>query len=456
MSTTQTVQLPQKGNPINSPYWYLTQEDPNFLLWYKNIKRGRVSTAYEWVRKFGQIHTRFDKKPADIAKMSVKEAGDFLLDMISRLEEEKKSGNYISNYIKPVKSWLNFNDVYVQKKIKIKDRHKLTKFDKERVPTQTEVGQIIGAGDYRSKTMCTLMPFSSFRPEVFGNYLGNDGLMVKDFPEMVVDPVAKKVTFTKIPTMVVVRDSLSKAGHEFFSFYHAEGCTYLARLLESRMEGGEPISADSPIFTQKKLVGIGKHRVAFHGFLRTSNLTQNMKKAITDAGYSWRPYVLRRYFDTRMMLAEADGIIIRDWRVFWMGHKGSMEAVYTVNKGLSEDVIEKMRAAYAKAADRYLTTTSIRNEGTQDMVRAEMYKTVLEMAQFTPQEIESLGDLSKLNSSDITKILEEKQKANIGLKNGGSQKVVLRSEVREYLTQGWTFVDWLTEDEAIIGLSSSR
>jgi hypothetical protein len=53
-----------------------------------------------------------------------------------------------------------------------------------------------------------------------------------------------------------------------------------------------------------------------------------------------------------------------------------------------------MRSAYAKAAEKYLVTTSGGNGATQDMGRAEMYKTVLEMAYCTPEEIDRLGDLS--------------------------------------------------------------
>jgi hypothetical protein len=66
-----------------------------------------------------------------------------------------------------------------------------------------------------------------------------------------------------------------------------------------------------------------------------------IRKSIRMAGFSWRPYVLRRYFDSRMMLAQADGLIIRDFRVFWMGHKGDIEHTYTLNKKLSSDIIEK-------------------------------------------------------------------------------------------------------------------
>lgn len=49
--------------------------------------------------------------------------------------------------------------------------------------------------------------------------------------------------------------------------------------------------------------------------------------------FGWRPYVLRAYFDTQLLVAESQGKIAHDFRVFFMGHKGSIEARYTTNKG---------------------------------------------------------------------------------------------------------------------------
>ncbi|MDI1495108.1 MAG: hypothetical protein K8823_414 [Cenarchaeum symbiont of Oopsacas minuta] len=37
--------------------------------------------------------------------------------------------------------------------------------------------------------------------------------------------------------------------------------------------------------------------------------------------FSWRPYVLRAYFDTQL-IAESKGTIAHDFRVFFMGHQG--------------------------------------------------------------------------------------------------------------------------------------
>jgi len=100
------------------------------------------------------------------------------------------------------------------------------------------------------------------RIEVLGNYDGSDGLRIRDFPEMVIDAAAKKVTFQKVPTMVTVRRPLSKARHQYFSFLCEEGCIYLAQYLEQRMRNGEVLSPGSPIilsykpWQKKKLVKV--------------------------------------------------------------------------------------------------------------------------------------------------------------------------------------------------------
>ena len=47
--------------------------------------------------------------------------------------------------------------------------------------------------------------------------------------------------------MVVVRATLSKAKHRYFTFLPQEGCTYLSEYLENRIREGENLKPDSPV-----------------------------------------------------------------------------------------------------------------------------------------------------------------------------------------------------------------
>ncbi len=68
--------------------------------------------------------------------------------------------------------------------------------------------------------------------------------------------------------------------------------------------------------------------------------------------FTWRPYVLRAYFDTQLLIAESRGRIAHDFRVFLMGHRGSMEARYTTNKGVLPDVLlDEMREAFGRSEE---------------------------------------------------------------------------------------------------------
>jgi hypothetical protein len=68
--------------------------------------------------------------------------------------------------------------------------------------------------------------------------------------------------------------------------------------------------------------------------------------------FKWRPYVLRAFFDTQLLIAESRGKIAHDFRVFFMGHSGSIEAKYTTNKNiLPKALTDEMRNAFAKSQE---------------------------------------------------------------------------------------------------------
>jgi len=51
-------------------------------------------------------------------------------------------------------------------------------------------------------------------------------------------------------------------------------------------------------------------------------------------------------------------------------------------------------------------------------------------------------------------LLQRKSKERLGLKNGGSQKVIKLDELERYIGDGWEFVTNLNGDKAIIRLPS--
>jgi len=432
--------MKQKLN--NSPYKHLL-EDEQFKLWFENMERGCVSSAQEYFKRIGNVCKSFNTTPGKLAEMNEKEAGNFLLQMVSYYENNGSSGSNTVHYLYALKNWWSFNDIEVRKKIKIRDSKHNFKYENEKVPTKEELEKILNVADIRAKVACTLVAYCGFRIEVLGDFLGDDGLKVKDFPEMQIE--GGVVEFSKTPAIVMVRKNLSKTGNRFFSFLPGQACEYLKQYLELRIRNGEKIEPESPIITA---LANNPHKIGHH--IRTTNIGDMIRKPIRNAGFKWRPYVLRRYFDTRLMIAESDGLVIRDWRVFWMGHTGDIEHTYTVNKGLPDDVIEKMREAYIRGADKHLTTIS-RENTTQDMVLETFNKQFLTMAGYGEDEIGKFGDLSKITAEKMQELIKKKSMESLGL-NGNSQKVVPMNEVKNYITDGWEFVKEIPNNEIIIRL----
>lgn len=91
-------------------------------------------------------------------------------------------------------------------------------------------------------------------------------------------------------------------------------------------------------------------------FLRTALVTRDVKEAILKAGFKWRPYVLRAYCDTNMIMAESKGRVSHPYLQFMMERKGDIEARYSTNKGvLPPDMVKDMRKCY-KECEPFLTT----------------------------------------------------------------------------------------------------
>lgn len=414
-------------------------EDANVRRWYQNVGRGSMLTANVYLRRLGGFCDSHRLTPQDLAGLTEKQAYDLLLDAVADLEKAKLAGSYIESILKSVKSWLSFNGVEVRRRIQIRGARDTPTLKDERVPTQEELRKIFLAADAKTRLACALVAHSGVRLEVLGNYNGLDGLSISDFPELSI--ADGKAEFKEIPTMIRVRSELSKKRNEYFTFLSAEGCEYLKNYIEMRMRSGEKMTGQSAIIRDKWNK---------RNFITTNNIGDGIRKAIRKAGFGWRPYVLRSYFATQMMLAESKGLVIRDYRAFFMGHKGDIEHTYTLNKRrLPEEVVKQMRECYRKA-QTYLQT---RETGKSEDDFTRMFKRQLLMvagfaeADITDKQIE-------LSDEDFHKLIRDKLTVQLA-NNGARQKVVPIGDVESYLKTGWEYVSTLPGDKAIMKLPES-
>jgi len=373
--------------------------------------------------------------------MSEGDLYNLMLDYVSFMERKEHAGSYIESALKAVKSWLSHNGKEVRRRIKIKGARDTPSLKDERVPTPDELKRIFLSGDKKARVACVIVAHTGSRIETLGNYKGNDGLRIKDLPEIEVhDDI---VDFKQKPTLLIVRKELSKAGHQYFTFLSEEGCEYVKDYLEERIREGEVLDAESALITPK---------LKMKPFIRAGNVGDAVREAIRAAGFKWRPYVLRAYFDTQLMLSESKGLVLRDYRQFWMGHKGDIENRYTTNKQrLPESVIEDMREAY-KRSQEFLQTRK-KEETSEEKLRYSFRKQLLLVAGFNQEEVDKM-DLPSISDEELQSLVRKKL---LGMQtNSNKQKVVGIDEADEYLEKGWEYLARLNDNKVVIKMNTTK
>jgi len=372
---------------------------------------------------------------------------DRIDDMVAVMEEMGLSPGYIAIVLKAVKSWLRYNDLKLIRRIIISNAGRTPTIEDEQIPSKEELSRIFRVSPPRVRVAEAFMALADLRPQVLGDHRGQDGLRLRDLPELRIED--GRVSFEVIPTMVVVRPPLSKVKHRYFTFLPEEGCTYLAEYLESRIRDGEELTPDSPVIGHKVS---GR---AVNPFIRTVKLGDLIRKAMRKAGVRKRPYVLRCYAETQLIIAESKGKISHPYLQFVAGHKGDIESRYSTNKArLPPDMIEDMRQAY-RECEPFLSTVvqpleqssiikEAKLEALKSIAKSLLGIDLLEVK--IAKERELGGELSvdeeiELFENEIRKMREEGQDPQI---------IVEEEELENHLAEGWQFVSVLPSQRILI------
>jgi len=386
-----------------------TSEGEGVERWLRNLRRGSPITAEVAMRRLRRACELLDTDPKSMlanAKRNATKFQDELEDLVSKLEAEKRAPGYITGILKAIRSWLKYNDITLTRQIKVTDAGATPTIEDEQVPTQEELSRIFRASPPRVRVAEALVALADLRLQTIGNHDGSDGLMLKDLPELRIE--GKEVAFEKIPTMVVVRAALSKARHKYFTFLPSEGCTFVKEYLEERLRNREELSDKSPL--------IGHERPGEKPFMITVKIADLIRGCMRRAGVRKRPYVLRAYAETQLIIAESKGKISHPYLQFIAGHKGDIEARYSTNKGrLPPDMIEDIRGAY-KRCEPFLSTIA------QPIEQSSMVKEA---------KVEALKSIAKnLLGIDLLEVKVEREK-EFGRELSRDEEVeLLESEIK--------------------------
>jgi len=449
--------------PVRARWYPLYEGDEEFQLWFDNLARGSPSTAIERARvlyRFLGLNNITLDELTDQIKTDVTRFEKKLMAFVGRQEKKGYAPGTIDNYLKSVKSWANWHGVELVRKIKISNRTRTPTLDGEEVPTPQQVQDIRASASIRGRICVGGLSYAGLRPEVLGHQHYHDGLKLGDLPELDIE----SLSFKTIPTIVEVRPELSKAGHKYRTFFPKETCRDIIAYLEKRMKSGEEMDSQSPLVvvsSSQRSKGWRGLQGKNSGHIVSAIVTRDIRSAMRPT-YLLRPYVLRSFFSTRLLMAVSDGVVDNNYRNYWMGHKGEMSARYSTNKSqLPDDLIEDMRKAY-KRCRRYLLGDSmdmeeIRKMSIKDFARAfgpnGIENEIEKVFERTDTIDEAIEEINSMGMRIIRKS-QPKFRNELGIPPDSGRFLVVNGDnkLAEYLKKDWAFVRELTREPSREGV----
>ena len=408
---------------------------PDVARWYRFRARSSRNSADINLRNLLSTLERFDgKKPADLLQLDDEALDDYMQDLVDFLVTQVK-GSGAKKYVEAVKSYLKWHRRALGRPLSIPGGNDNPNSEAQTIPDQVMLSKLLAACDQRTAVIASLEAFAGVRPQVIGKFDASDGLRLGDFPELELDP---EIRLTVVPAMIRVRKEVSKTRKAYSTFLGPQGCDFLVEYLKARRRGGEVLTVKSAAVTHKEAKRTGE-------FLHRTNVQEALRLRMRVVGIRDSSYILRSYFDNRMLLAESHGVPAL-YREFWMGHKGGMQMKYALRKEqLPADVVDDMRNSYRKALP-YLETT--RPMTTEDPIAPMMGLLLQHLAGYSAEQVEQL-DFKGKSQAELLALLpppgSQPQESA-----ARSQKVVGGLELEQALLSGWLYKASLPDGRAIV------
>ena len=414
--------------------------------WYENLKAKSETTCETYLRNFGLWLEWINEDPESVLFLARDDYEAFkskISDHIRQMERAGKLGSYISVTLKALISYLKFRNVTVKLNLNIRGENENPTIENQVPPSKDDLKKVLRRASMRTRVAISLMAFTGVRPRVMGDINGNDGLVLRDIPELILEP---KITFNDMekPSILNVRASLSKNRKKYLTFLGREVQEYIVEYLNERKNDGEELVAESPLI-QIQEKGWRKHRDNFeepHRFLMTTLILRDIKQTILDCGFQWRPYIFKNYYSAQMDMAENKGIISHSLRQFLIGHNGTITDSYA-RKTLTSEQIEEYREIF-KRCEPFIETDV---KGLPDeYIRQTREPLILAMKKWMHLELtdEQVNEIIALDQDEFQRWINGiSEKEPEGKKDSGPKHIeVNANKLTSYLDQGYELVSF--------------
>ncbi len=378
---------------------------------------------------------------------------DLLIAYASAAQKQGYLGTYIRRIFVTVHGFLRFRrSAFGDRK---DDFPAVTAIDgeslkDERTPTQDELRELLAAASLRGRVFDLAMAHAGLRPATAV------ALTLGDLPELVLDGTGGR--FERVPFQIVVPAKHSKTRKSYLTFGSTEMAEAVVLYLRERIGKGEKLSDESPLLASSgqgrgSSDRVGKFLKPAGEFLTTKALTFDLRsdiRKVRPGGETFRPYTLRAYCSTQLLIAESRGLIVRDARELFLGHDTGIAGRYNVGKKLGREVVEELRAMYARAEEFLSTTTRSNVRASQAIMRG-----ALEALGISRETIDQAGELTEATfaklTADALKGMRGTEAASVPTPTPGArQRPVPNADVGAWLEAGWEAVVPLGSDQTIV------
>ncbi len=343
----------KKDTTKKTTFKEIALRNPDVKRWYDNLSRASINTAEVRLRRCNltfRQHNMSMMEAIQLAQKSNKDACDFIQDHISWMESEGKAPQYIKTTVTALKSWYAHFDIELKRKFLISNAESTPTLENERVPEEEELTELFNRATLRQGAIMALMAKAGLRPVSIASVKADDGLKVQDFPDLAV--IKGVATFLRYPPMIKVRRTLSKTGKPFFTFITDVGAKKILAYLNDRILNGDSLGPDDAIIAPLSKYTHYRGKNQGKKFVCTTIVRRDVRVAMRPR-FDWRPYLLRHYWRTQMIIAESRGCVSHSFAEFWFGHTDSdMSSRYSTSKGiLPKALIDEMRDSFKRCEE---------------------------------------------------------------------------------------------------------